>query len=55
MATRFRPLVAFLICALLLGCGTHPSSVREAMMSQRIGNIGYAKRLSCGCLRYEEV
>ena len=25
------------------------------MMSQRIGNIGYAKRLSCGCLRYEEV
>jgi len=29
MATRFRPLAVFLICALLLGCGTHPASVRE--------------------------
>ena len=28
MATRFLPLVAFLICALLLGCGIHPASVR---------------------------
>ncbi len=30
MATYFRPLPAILICALLLGCGIHPSSVRES-------------------------
>ena len=30
MATRFRPLTVFLICALLLGCGTPSGGVRDS-------------------------
>jgi len=29
MATTLRPLAAFLICALLLGCGIHQAGVRD--------------------------